>query len=113
MPSRVPSQRDRVLVALRQHRQGISQADFLSPTIDGLPPIGRLAARVEDLRDRGYRIDTRRRPGQYAVYKLAGEPASETIPAPEALMSDGQAALLSPTVGAAPPLSPYDVSGAR
>ena len=47
------TQTERVLAALEHAGQGgLTQVDFLRfPTFDGGPPITRLAARIEELRD--------------------------------------------------------------
>jgi hypothetical protein len=52
------TQRERVLTALEAHGVvGVKTTDFLLPdVIDDGSPIIRLAARVKDLRDEGYRI---------------------------------------------------------
>lgn len=49
-----PTQTDRVYAALQ--RGPITSVDFQSPTCDGGPPILRVAARINELRDRGCRI---------------------------------------------------------
>lgn len=52
-----PSQKDRVLAALRTNPRGITQVDFSLPfVIDGGNPITRVAARIEDLEKDGHRI---------------------------------------------------------
>jgi hypothetical protein len=58
----LPSQRDRVLKALRDAGpNGVDTTAFLAPSvIDGQKPILRLAARVRDLRDQGHRITSQR-----------------------------------------------------
>jgi hypothetical protein len=74
---RAPTQNDRLLLALeRDRRRGITQVDFLLPdVIDGGAPITRVAARINDLRDRGHRIDTRGERDSCVIYVLA-EPAA-------------------------------------
>lgn len=66
------TQTDRVLAALtRAGARGLTQADFLMfPTIDGGPPITRLAARVEELRDEGFRVVSGERRDKCVVYRL-------------------------------------------
>lgn len=52
------NQAPRVLAALRAHPdRGVTSVDFLRiPTIDGGPPITRLAARIKELKDDGHSI---------------------------------------------------------
>lgn len=105
MSRRSAPQWERVLRALRTAGpRGIDQGQLLRPTIDGGEPIARLASRIEELRDRGYRIDTRRRRAGYAIYVLVGDPA----PAATEPCEDAPGALFEPLVGVAPPASPYD-----
>lgn len=66
------TQRDRVCRAL-QHAgpRGITQVDFLrTPTVDGGPPITRVAARVEELRAGGLRVENQGRRQSCVVYVL-------------------------------------------
>ena len=52
--TRTPTQRERALRALHDRAgRGITQLDFDGPTIDGLPPIRRLASRIDELRAAG------------------------------------------------------------
>jgi hypothetical protein len=52
-----PSQNTRVLAALQAAGdRGIGPVDFLPPTLDGGEPITRLAARVDVLNKRGFRV---------------------------------------------------------
>lgn len=69
------TQAERVFDALYlADRRGITQIDFLRfPTIDGGPPITRVAARIEELRDRGYVITSGERRDRCVVYRLEGE----------------------------------------
>lgn len=78
------TQRDRVLRALeRVGSHGLTQVDFQPPhVIDGGAPITRVAARIEELRGQGHRIDNRGRRDKCAVYVLAAT-AHEPIPTPE------------------------------
>jgi hypothetical protein len=95
------TQTRRVLKALQQYPGGITQLDFDGPTIDRGPPIRRLASRVNDLREDV--IDSSGRRNAMALYVLRSEPTpadpSRNAPASR---------LFERTVGAAPPLSPYD-----
>ncbi len=70
-------QADRVLRVLRQRRgDGVTVIEFRPPdVIDGGAPIERLAARVEELRKRGHRIDTRKGRTRLARYVLIESPA--------------------------------------
>lgn len=53
----MPSQTDRIAAALKAHPNGITQADWTGPhTIDNGPPILRLAARILDLKAKGFPI---------------------------------------------------------
>lgn len=66
------TQTERILVALKQAGSyGLTQVDFIRlPTVDGGPPITRLAARVEELRDRGFTITSGERRDKCVVYRL-------------------------------------------
>lgn len=66
------TQTDRVLAALsRAGARGITAVDFIRfPTIDGGPPILRVAARIKELRDQGFEIETDGERDSCAVYKL-------------------------------------------
>lgn len=64
------TQRDRIRDAL--HRGPVSPIDFLRhPTVDGGPPILRVAARVHELRQDGHQITETRAQDGTAVYTLA------------------------------------------
>lgn len=64
-------QRRRVLAALQQlGTDGVTQADFLPPTIDGGPTITRLGARVHELRAAGHAIEPAGRRDRCRVYVL-------------------------------------------
>lgn len=82
MTRRGPTQRDRVLDALRARgAEGIGPVDFLAPdVIDGLPPILRLPSRIDDLRQSGARIVTLTRPDRTARYVLHAEPPPPVSP---------------------------------
>jgi hypothetical protein len=76
------TQADRVL--RRLHYGPISPYDFLQPVVDGGKPILRVAARVQDLRDRGYHISTTTAANGTAVYELTQVDVERSIvPAPE------------------------------
>ena len=72
---RSATQLDRVMKAAARYN-GVCQADFAHPTCDGLPPITRVAARLQEAEDRlgasfeilGWRSKTK-------VFRLVGEPA--------------------------------------
>lgn len=66
------TQRERILAALRAAgRRGITQVDFLRfPTVDGGPPVTRVAARVQELRDEGLDIVSSGTRDRCAVYVL-------------------------------------------
>lgn len=69
------TQRDRIRDALA--RGPVSPIDFLRhPTVDGGPPILRVAARVHELRQDGHQITETRAHDGTAVYHLAGPPSS-------------------------------------
>lgn len=76
------TQRERVLLALKRHPR-VSVVDFLAPAvIDGLAPIVRLAARINELRDEGYAIEDAGRVNGCASYRLAPTTESaEPVPA--------------------------------
>jgi hypothetical protein len=68
------TQAERVLDALRvAGAVGITQRDFHTPTIDGAAPITRLAARVEELRKAGHRIEGAGKRHRFEVYVLEEE----------------------------------------
>lgn len=66
------TQTDRVLAALHKlPEHGITQVDFLRfPTVDGGPPITRLAARIEELRSEGFNIESCERRDKCTVYRI-------------------------------------------
>jgi hypothetical protein len=70
------TQRDRVLQALqRVGSHGLTQVDFQPPSvIDGGAPITRVAARIEELRDAGHRIDSTGRRDKCVIYVLRDKP---------------------------------------
>lgn len=70
-----PTQEQRVAKALRfAGSRGITQIDFDPPALDGLAPIRRLASRINDLRDKGWKIDSTGRRLGMARYVLNSEP---------------------------------------
>lgn len=82
------SQVDRVLAALRNGP--LNTADFLAPNVcDGGKPIIRLAARIHDLQERGYRVETRRRLNSTVDYFLVGEPEGAHGKSPRASVPTG------------------------
>ena len=70
------TQAERVLRALERTPDGITAADFsgLHGTPDGGPPITRVAARILELRGRGYDIVEAGKRDRCKVYKLVGSP---------------------------------------
>jgi len=71
-------------------QRGITQVSFLGPmTCDGGPPITRLAARIGELREEGYKVGQNGRRDKCVVYVLAGAeavpppPIVESVPEPE------------------------------
>ncbi len=72
-------QAERVLEALRHvGGKGLTQVDYLRyPTIDGGPPITRVAARIEELRGLGYCIESGERRDKCVVYRLRPEKPAE------------------------------------
>lgn len=99
------TQRDRVLAALRRAgRRGVTPIDFQAPhVVDGGTPIIRLASRILELRERGYRIDSRRDAG-VARYVLVeeGKPRHARAPRPRSAEPPAQLELPSPAT------SPFD-----
>lgn len=82
------TQAARVLAALRKSGRGVTQVDFLTPTIDGGAPITRVAARVLELKQNGHHIVTDGERDSCAVYKLvydAETPPVEVDPEPSEL----------------------------
>lgn len=85
----------RLLDALRA---GDVDAYAFAPTqnggmaFDGLKPIGRLAARVKDLRDAGYVIPDVATPDVgHSIYRLVSEPGTSSSQSPAARREDAQA----------------------
>lgn len=78
------TQQERVLRALQQAgRHGITAVDFSAPnTIDGRPPITRLAARVMELKAEGHRIEKTGWRQKCAVYALREERNLAAVPEP-------------------------------
>lgn len=107
------TQADRVLASLqRAGEHGVTQVDWLrSPTPDGGPSITRLAARIQDLKDRGYRFEVRGTRAKCAVYVLVESPdASGRLGGPATLpdASGGLTHLFDPRDLKTPPRGPYD-----
>lgn len=99
------TQKARVLKLLRRAgRRGITQLDADRPA-DGGPPIRRLAARISDLKDLGYVVESRTRRRKFVVYTLVREPATAAI-ADDKTEREEPAALFSPAPP--PPSSPLD-----
>ena len=68
------TQNERVLRALRNHPAGLCQGDFIqTPAIDGGHRLTRLAARIQDLKDAGHRIEVVGKRDRYAVYALTAD----------------------------------------
>ncbi len=77
------SQTERVLAQLR--KGPVAAVAFQPPgVIDGGAPIWRIAARVRNLKDRGYEILSERLPDGTAVYRLVSEPDVERADGPPA-----------------------------
>ena len=71
------TQTDRVLKLLRQRgEEGLNTVDLMAPAVDGGKPILRLAARIFDLQQQGYRIRSERRINSTHSYFLVDEPVS-------------------------------------
>lgn len=72
----------RVLAAMRSYGS-VTPKSFLAPTVDGGDEITRVAARVNELRDAGYSIETvmdRSAKGKrFARYYLRGEPEASGV----------------------------------
>jgi hypothetical protein len=76
-----PTQIERLLAVLRARAaagRSVNTIDFLAPAVDGGAPILRLPARVNDLRNTGFLIETRRALNGTADYRLIDEPAPAT-----------------------------------
>jgi hypothetical protein len=97
------NQRERVLKALQDAGlRGITQVDFLRfPTVDGGPPITRVAARVQELRDEGYEILSGTTRDRCAVYILKRQDVPVVVDA-------AAGSTLFDPVSLHRPLSPYD-----
>ena len=86
MTHRRPIQTTRVLRALdRAGKHGITQIDFDAPdVIDGGTPIKRVAARVHELAEQGYRIEEAGRRNRCKVYRLSAAARPTTLGSPPA-----------------------------
>lgn len=72
------TQTDRVIAAARSYR-GVSQVDFLGPvTVDGGPPITRLAARLYDAERQGFSFECIGWRDRCKCWRLVGEPDVES-----------------------------------
>lgn len=84
--TRKRTQLERVIAASRSSR-GTCQADFLGDTVDGLPNITRVGARIQDAEDQGYVFEILGWRHKTKVYRLVKEPDAESgrkdIPPPE------------------------------
>lgn len=68
---------DKARVLARLRLGPVKPTDFLLPgVVDGARPIMRVAARIKDLRDEGYGIQTGKGPGGVALYTLTSSPDS-------------------------------------
>ena len=81
----------------RRGEHGVTAADFLLPhVVDGLKPVARLAARIDELRSRGgLTIHTEGTRGGFAVYVLR-ETQRVTSTTPSASPPADQLALATP-----------------
>lgn len=107
------TQAERVLAALyKRGRHGLTQIDFdLPDIIDGGPPIKRVAARVEELRNQGFRIASGERRQKCVVYRVEGvvpgvvrpvkpEPVSDESGAPTLFDEQPRSAIFDEEVAA-------------
>lgn len=91
-----PGARRVLELARRRGRGGVHSSDLDVPgqTADGGPPIRRLAARVDELRNLGHRFETRRRPDRTVEYFLvrdAGDAGYDELLAELAELPDDRA----------------------
>lgn len=112
MKRRTPTQRDRVAkVGLAAGRRGTHQGEWLAPGgADGRGRVTRLASRIAELRDAGWRIRTAGKRQGFRVYVFDGAPAAPALAVPatgqlEPVLGTADA-LFEPT--AQRPASPYD-----
>jgi hypothetical protein len=101
-----PTQTQRVLRALHDHDDGITQVDFLRPdVIDGGYPITRLAARIQELRDRGADVFVDGKRDGCTIYRLYDTPE---FPPPVVVVPQDETA--QPALFDVPPVrcSPYE-----
>lgn len=106
------TQRARILRALKTGPVRAT-AFSLPNVVDDGPPIFRVAARIQELRDAGYQIETTRFPVGAAVYELISEPnlvrdASDGVDDRHAPHRGGPT---DPTGTAASPTSPSGAGG--
>lgn len=109
-----PSQKARILaLARRRGEGGFTPIDFMAPTVDGLPPILRLPARIDELRQAGHVIETMQTQpvGRYVlVAEVAAEPCHPTTASEDASRVDvepKQAQLVDDETCRLP-VNPYD-----
>jgi hypothetical protein len=107
--------RDRIL--LRMYRIGsVSPIDFAAPDVcDDGKPIMRVAARIKDLRDRGYTIRSSRAANGTAIYRMESQPENHgnaassagtpEMAAPSVAMTAVQQEAASPAASRVPPSS--------
>lgn len=78
--NKVPTQTDRVLAVLESRARtghGVNETEFgggLGAVVDGGKPIRRVAARIHELRESGYAIDTVKQSNGTATYILTSGP---------------------------------------
>lgn len=113
------TQKERVLHALQKHPRGLTQIAFDLPrTVDGGPPIKRVAARIEELRKDGYVIVDAGRAHGCKIYRLQTASAPSAADRPTAVptpppLTDALAPALPAAVDEGqlfklPPAGPYD-----
>lgn len=107
------TQRERVLRSLRHAGPtGVTQVDWLRfPTPDGGPPITRVAARIQELREEGHEISSSGTRDRCALYVLKVKPVAEPArPGGQPVIAGAGSAmesLFDPVLGSAPPVGPY------
>ena len=78
------TQTQRVIAAAKSYR-GVTQVDFLGThTIDGGPPITRVAARIQDARDEGHEFENLGTRQSCKVYRWVSGPELTDLTASEA-----------------------------
>lgn len=87
------TQTARILRALE--RGPVTPVDFGAPdVIDGGKPIMRVAARIQDLRDRGYQITTSTAPNGIAIYEMEAGHGSGRENTPQSQDNGGSSAVV-------------------